>query len=164
MIMHRCNQQTNCSILASTNVFGDPCPGTLKYLEAHYQCVPGRFAGPFYCCCCCCCCSITRHQFTKSSQSTYFLAGVGVGYSNGHHCLMNFSFFFFSFSIIIIYFSFLHPILKRRPHLRRQGPDLLGLVRLARPSGTRWDCRTQPCRRRLHPIRWCCRRLPNKPT
>jgi hypothetical protein len=39
--MHRCNQQTNCSILASTNVFGDPCPGTLKYLEAHYQCVPG---------------------------------------------------------------------------------------------------------------------------
>jgi Na+/melibiose symporter-like transporter len=41
VIMHRCNQQTNCSILASTNVFGDPCPGTLKYLEAHYQCVPG---------------------------------------------------------------------------------------------------------------------------
>ncbi|KAK4016000.1 hypothetical protein OUZ56_030964 [Daphnia magna] len=36
----KCNQQTNCSILASTNVFGDPCPGTLKYLEAHYQCVP----------------------------------------------------------------------------------------------------------------------------
>lgn len=43
MIMHRCNQQTNCSILASTNVFGDPCPGTLKYLEAHYQCVPGMY-------------------------------------------------------------------------------------------------------------------------
>ena len=41
--MHRCNQQTNCSILASTNVFGDPCPGTLKYLEAHYQCVPGMY-------------------------------------------------------------------------------------------------------------------------
>ena len=39
---YRCNQQTNCSILASTNVFGDPCPGTLKYLEAHYQCVPGK--------------------------------------------------------------------------------------------------------------------------
>ncbi|GBP18654.1 Latrophilin Cirl [Eumeta japonica] len=30
----------NCSILASTNMFGDPCPNTLKYLEAHYQCVP----------------------------------------------------------------------------------------------------------------------------
>lgn len=22
-------------------MFGDPCPGTLKYLEAHYQCMPG---------------------------------------------------------------------------------------------------------------------------
>lgn len=22
-------------------MFGDPCPGTLKYLEAHYQCVKG---------------------------------------------------------------------------------------------------------------------------
>ena len=37
----RCNQQQNCSILASTSMFGDPCPGTLKYLEAHYQCMPG---------------------------------------------------------------------------------------------------------------------------
>ena len=48
MIMHRCNQQTNCSILASTNVFGDPCPGTLKYLEAHYQCVPGMLLLLYY--------------------------------------------------------------------------------------------------------------------
>lgn len=37
----RCSQQQNCSILASTSMFGDPCPGTLKYLEAHYQCMPG---------------------------------------------------------------------------------------------------------------------------
>ncbi|XP_021940476.1 latrophilin Cirl isoform X4 [Zootermopsis nevadensis] len=40
-VLHsRCSQQQNCSILASTSLFGDPCPGTLKYLEAHYQCMP----------------------------------------------------------------------------------------------------------------------------
>ncbi|CAK1546695.1 unnamed protein product [Leptosia nina] len=40
-VLHsRCSMQQNCSILASTNMFGDPCPNTLKYLEAHYQCVP----------------------------------------------------------------------------------------------------------------------------
>ncbi len=25
-------------------MFGDPCPGTHKYLEAHYQCVSGEQA------------------------------------------------------------------------------------------------------------------------
>ncbi|GJQ68273.1 hypothetical protein Trydic_g10784 [Trypoxylus dichotomus] len=40
-VLHaRCSQYQNCSILASTSLFGDPCPGTLKYLEAHYQCLP----------------------------------------------------------------------------------------------------------------------------
>ncbi|XP_035457069.2 latrophilin Cirl isoform X3 [Spodoptera frugiperda] len=40
-VLHsRCSMHQNCSILASTNMFGDPCPNTLKYLEAHYQCVP----------------------------------------------------------------------------------------------------------------------------
>lgn len=38
----RCSHKQNCSILASTNTFGDPCPGTHKYLEAHYLCVPGK--------------------------------------------------------------------------------------------------------------------------
>lgn len=38
----RCSMHQNCSIFASTNMFGDPCPNTLKYLEAHYQCVPGK--------------------------------------------------------------------------------------------------------------------------
>ncbi|GLH02726.1 Latrophilin-3 [Gryllus bimaculatus] len=41
VLHNRCSQQQNCSILASTSMFGDPCPGTLKYLEAHYQCMPG---------------------------------------------------------------------------------------------------------------------------
>ncbi|XP_078048524.1 latrophilin Cirl [Augochlora pura] len=34
-----CNNQQNCSIVASTLQFGDPCPNTHKYLEAHYRCV-----------------------------------------------------------------------------------------------------------------------------
>jgi len=38
----RCSQQQNCTVMAHTSTFGDPCPGTLKYLEAHYQCMPGR--------------------------------------------------------------------------------------------------------------------------
>ncbi|XP_075219234.1 latrophilin Cirl-like isoform X6 [Lycorma delicatula] len=39
-VLHtRCSQQQNCSIQASTSLFADPCPGTLKYLEAHYQCM-----------------------------------------------------------------------------------------------------------------------------
>ncbi|XP_051176110.1 latrophilin Cirl-like isoform X3 [Leptopilina boulardi] len=39
VLYNKCNQQQNCSIVASTSQFGDPCPNTLKYLEAHYQCV-----------------------------------------------------------------------------------------------------------------------------
>ncbi|XP_065079061.1 latrophilin Cirl [Ochlerotatus camptorhynchus] len=39
-VLHsKCAQKQNCSVLASTNMFGDPCQGTHKYLEAHYQCV-----------------------------------------------------------------------------------------------------------------------------
>ncbi|XP_043259222.1 latrophilin Cirl-like isoform X4 [Colletes gigas] len=34
-----CNNQQNCSIVASMSQFGDPCPNTHKYLEAHYRCV-----------------------------------------------------------------------------------------------------------------------------
>lgn len=38
VLHNRCSLQQNCSILASTTIFSDPCPGTLKYLEAHYLC------------------------------------------------------------------------------------------------------------------------------
>ncbi|XP_068218282.1 latrophilin Cirl-like isoform X9 [Palaemon carinicauda] len=39
-VLHdKCSQRQNCSVPASTRGFGDPCPGTLKYLEAHFQCV-----------------------------------------------------------------------------------------------------------------------------
>lgn len=38
-VLHsRCTHKQNCSVLATANLFGDPCPGTRKYLEAHYKC------------------------------------------------------------------------------------------------------------------------------
>lgn len=40
--LFRCNDQQNCSIVASTSQFGDPCPNTHKYLEAHYRCISGK--------------------------------------------------------------------------------------------------------------------------
>ena len=45
----RCTHYQNCSIPASTSMFGDPCPGTHKYLEAHYQCLPGKLDPTHYC-------------------------------------------------------------------------------------------------------------------
>ncbi|XP_025264795.1 latrophilin Cirl isoform X2 [Camponotus floridanus] len=39
VLNNECNEQQNCSIVASTLQFGDPCPNTHKYLEAHYRCV-----------------------------------------------------------------------------------------------------------------------------
>lgn len=42
VMQQNCDLKKGCTLPASTAVFGDPCPGTLKYLEAHYQCIPGR--------------------------------------------------------------------------------------------------------------------------
>ncbi|XP_054920461.1 latrophilin Cirl-like isoform X4 [Dermacentor andersoni] len=39
VIRDSCGMRRKCSLPASTDVFGDPCPGTFKYLEAHYQCI-----------------------------------------------------------------------------------------------------------------------------
>ncbi|KAK7576297.1 hypothetical protein V9T40_012583 [Parthenolecanium corni] len=38
ILQGRCNQKRNCSVAASTSLFDDPCPSTVKYLEAHYAC------------------------------------------------------------------------------------------------------------------------------
>jgi hypothetical protein len=35
-----CQAKQSCQLLASNEIFGDSCPGTHKYLEVHYQCVP----------------------------------------------------------------------------------------------------------------------------
>ncbi|XP_074593544.1 uncharacterized protein LOC141849221 isoform X2 [Brevipalpus obovatus] len=35
-----CGLKQSCVLEATSANFGDPCPGTPKYLEAHYQCLP----------------------------------------------------------------------------------------------------------------------------
>lgn len=36
----RCNNRTQCIVVTGSDVFPDPCPGTYKYLEVQYECVP----------------------------------------------------------------------------------------------------------------------------
>lgn len=36
----RCNNRTQCVVITGSDVFPDPCPGTYKYLEVQYECVP----------------------------------------------------------------------------------------------------------------------------
>ncbi|KAL7845168.1 hypothetical protein AOLI_G00233600 [Acnodon oligacanthus] len=40
IMSHRCNNRTQCVVVAGADVFPDPCPGTYKYLEIQYECVP----------------------------------------------------------------------------------------------------------------------------
>ncbi|XP_064477048.1 adhesion G protein-coupled receptor L1-like isoform X2 [Ornithodoros turicata] len=39
VIQESCGMRSRCVLPASTTLFGDPCPGTFKYLEAHYKCI-----------------------------------------------------------------------------------------------------------------------------
>ena len=36
----RCDRLNSCSVPVSSSLFGDPCPGTHKYVEIHYTCSP----------------------------------------------------------------------------------------------------------------------------
>ena len=38
LIRRACNGQRQCLLQASTDLFGNPCPSTYKYLEVHYEC------------------------------------------------------------------------------------------------------------------------------
>lgn len=38
LIRRACNGQRQCLLQASTELFGNPCPNTYKYLEVHYEC------------------------------------------------------------------------------------------------------------------------------
>ncbi|XP_073731551.1 L-rhamnose-binding lectin CSL3-like [Misgurnus anguillicaudatus] len=38
--LSRCDGQKECSVSASSTVFGDPCVGTYKYLDVSYICIP----------------------------------------------------------------------------------------------------------------------------
>ncbi|XP_057700205.1 adhesion G protein-coupled receptor L1-like isoform X1 [Corythoichthys intestinalis] len=40
IMSQRCNNRTQCVVVAGVDVFPDPCPGTYKYLEIQYECVP----------------------------------------------------------------------------------------------------------------------------
>ncbi|KAM4750537.1 adhesion G protein-coupled receptor L3 isoform 7-T7 [Anableps anableps] len=42
----RCNNRTQCAVVAGPDVFPDPCPGTYKYLEVQYECVPYNYRPP----------------------------------------------------------------------------------------------------------------------
>uniref|UniRef100_A0A3B4Y7Y4 Adhesion G protein-coupled receptor L1-like n=1 Tax=Seriola lalandi dorsalis TaxID=1841481 RepID=A0A3B4Y7Y4_SERLL len=42
IMAQRCNNRTQCVVVAGVDVFPDPCPGTYKYLEIQYECVPYR--------------------------------------------------------------------------------------------------------------------------
>uniref|UniRef100_A0A3P9N2R1 SUEL-type lectin domain-containing protein n=1 Tax=Poecilia reticulata TaxID=8081 RepID=A0A3P9N2R1_POERE len=37
-VFRSCHGKSECSILVSSSVFGDPCIGTYKYLEVNYRC------------------------------------------------------------------------------------------------------------------------------
>ena len=38
MVAATCDFVNSCTLTASSSVFGDPCPGTYKYLEVEYSC------------------------------------------------------------------------------------------------------------------------------
>ncbi|CAH2273577.1 adhesion G -coupled receptor L1 isoform X2 [Pelobates cultripes] len=40
IMSQRCNNNTQCVVIAGSDSFPDPCPGTYKYLEVQYDCVP----------------------------------------------------------------------------------------------------------------------------
>uniref|UniRef100_A0A674GJA9 SUEL-type lectin domain-containing protein n=1 Tax=Taeniopygia guttata TaxID=59729 RepID=A0A674GJA9_TAEGU len=40
IMAQRCNNRTQCVVVAGSDAFPDPCPGTYKYLEVQYDCVP----------------------------------------------------------------------------------------------------------------------------
>ncbi|XP_035392466.1 adhesion G protein-coupled receptor L2-like isoform X4 [Electrophorus electricus] len=46
IISQRCNNRTQCIVVTGSEVFPDPCPGTYKYLEVQYECVPYIFICP----------------------------------------------------------------------------------------------------------------------
>ncbi|XP_030640668.1 adhesion G protein-coupled receptor L2 isoform X2 [Chanos chanos] len=46
IMSQRCNNRTQCIVITGSDVFPDPCPGTYKYLEVQYECVPYIFVCP----------------------------------------------------------------------------------------------------------------------
>nr|XP_020452363.1 adhesion G protein-coupled receptor L2 isoform X21 [Monopterus albus] len=50
IMSQRCNNRTQCIVITGTDVFPDPCPGTYKYLEVQYECVPYKVEQKVFLC------------------------------------------------------------------------------------------------------------------
>lgn len=50
IMSQRCNNRTQCVVVAGSDAFPDPCPGTYKYLEVQYDCVPYSESSCSSCC------------------------------------------------------------------------------------------------------------------
>uniref|UniRef100_A0A674D3U0 Adhesion G protein-coupled receptor L3 n=1 Tax=Salmo trutta TaxID=8032 RepID=A0A674D3U0_SALTR len=50
IMSQRCNNRTQCAVVAGLDVFPDPCPGTYKYLEVQYECVPYKVEQKVFLC------------------------------------------------------------------------------------------------------------------
>ncbi|XP_041126400.1 adhesion G protein-coupled receptor L2-like isoform X9 [Polyodon spathula] len=50
IMSHRCNNRTQCVVITGSDVFPDPCPGTYKYLEVQYECVPYKVEQKVFVC------------------------------------------------------------------------------------------------------------------
>lgn len=40
ILQNKCDRLNSCTVPVSSDLFGDPCPGTHKYVEIHYTCSP----------------------------------------------------------------------------------------------------------------------------
>ncbi|XP_034164558.1 adhesion G protein-coupled receptor L2 isoform X3 [Pangasianodon hypophthalmus] len=50
IMSQRCNNRTQCIVITGLDVFPDPCPGTYKYLEVQYECVPYKVEQKVFVC------------------------------------------------------------------------------------------------------------------
>ncbi|XP_013884362.1 adhesion G protein-coupled receptor L2b.1 isoform X3 [Austrofundulus limnaeus] len=50
IVSQRCNNRTQCVVVTGSDVFPDPCPGTYKYLEVQYECVPYKVEQKVFIC------------------------------------------------------------------------------------------------------------------
>ncbi|XP_043554589.1 adhesion G protein-coupled receptor L2 isoform X14 [Chiloscyllium plagiosum] len=50
IMTQRCNNRTQCVVVTGSDVFPDPCPGTYKYLEVQYECVPYKVEQKVFVC------------------------------------------------------------------------------------------------------------------
>lgn len=49
IVRSRCSNKKTCSVKASKDVFGDPCPVTYKYLQVKYECISKWMRNCFSC-------------------------------------------------------------------------------------------------------------------